>query len=75
MKLIAFFVLLVVLGLAFWGCPSKKYIPDPTPPQPQVQWIEDTPGFKGREPYVGPKIQFIRMIAERRASSYLTVPL
>ncbi|MGZ3780931.1 MAG: hypothetical protein ACXVCY_09815 [Pseudobdellovibrionaceae bacterium] len=70
MKLIVFFALLLILGLAFWGCPTKKYVPDRSPPQPQVQWIlEDTPGYLGREPYVGPKIQWERMLAQFRELS------
>lgn len=65
MKFIYLFFLVTVLSLAFWGCPTKKYIPDPTPPQPHVKLeLEDTPGYLGREPYVGPKIQFERMLAK-----------
>ncbi|MGZ3768184.1 MAG: hypothetical protein ACXVCP_05805 [Bdellovibrio sp.] len=65
MKTVIFFFLLAVLGLAFWGCPTRRNIPDPIPPQPKVvKWqLDDTPGYLGREPYVGPKIQFERMLA------------
>ncbi|WP_415064194.1 hypothetical protein [Bdellovibrio sp.] len=63
MKILVVTLLLVLVALAFWGCPTKKYIPDPLPPQPQVQRLEDTPGYLGREPYVGPRVQFRRMLA------------
>lgn len=66
-------LLLAVLGaLALWGCPTKRYIPDPGPPQPETQSgkyirLEETPGYLGREPYVGPKVQFYRMLAHKKS--------
>lgn len=63
MKLVLFFVLLAVLGLAFWGCPSKKYIPDPTPPQPQVMRYDEVLRQNGQAPHVGPRQDPRRMLA------------
>lgn len=62
MKTAVIIFILSLTALALWGCPTKKYIPDPTPPEPQVR-LEETPGYLGREPYVGPKIQFLYMLA------------
>ncbi|WII72478.1 hypothetical protein QJS83_01170 [Bdellovibrio sp. 22V] len=71
-KILLYLFMLIGLGYLLWGCPTKKYIPDPTPPEPQVQEeeqkpqskrVEDTPGYLGREPYVGPRIQFRKMLA------------
>lgn len=94
MKTILIALLLMVLGaLALWGCPTKRYIPDPGPPQPETQAdyirLEETPGYLGREPYVGPKVQFYRMLAHKKSPQiaagflvssiemkyYFTVPL
>lgn len=68
MKRLLVILLLAGFGLlALWGCPTKKYVPDPTPPEPEVvsdqAWLERTPGYLGREPYVGPRVQFRKMLA------------
>ncbi|MEK2646907.1 hypothetical protein [Bdellovibrio sp. BCCA] len=64
MKKLSLFVLLVVMiGLAFWGCPTKKYIPDPHPPQPQVSNYEELLSLEGNAPPVGVRVEFRRMLA------------
>lgn len=66
MKLVVIIsLLLVTVGLAFWGCPTKKYIPDPTPPEPQVSHYEELLSLEGRAPPVGPRIEWRRMMASR----------
>lgn len=64
MKAMMLILILWLLALTLWGCPTRKYIPDPMPPQPQAQRLEDYPGYRGREPYVGPKVQFRYMLAQ-----------
>lgn len=73
-RLLVILLLATMGGLALWGCPTKKYIPDPSPPKPEVTppqaWIERTPGYLGlgREPYVGPRVQFRKMLASYEPS-------
>ncbi|UOF00772.1 hypothetical protein [Bdellovibrio reynosensis] len=79
MKALIFFLLLTFAGLAFWGCPTKKYIPDPTPPQPQVRSsYDELLSLEGRAPPAGSRVMFKRMLAEtqdKKVAVYLTVPL
>ncbi|WP_374027631.1 hypothetical protein ACES2J_16230 [Bdellovibrio bacteriovorus] len=67
MKPAIFFVLLAFVGLAFWGCPTRKYIPDPTPPQPEVQIqsmrYDEVLRQHGQAPWVGPRQDQRRMLA------------
>lgn len=63
MKTAAAIFLLGLVVLALWGCPTKKYIPDPMPPEPQVLLLEETPGYQGRVPPAGHKVYFLRMLA------------
>lgn len=82
MKTYIFVILLSFAALAFWGCPTKKYIPDPTPPAPQVQkapdqvrnFYEELLSLEGRAPPAGMRIEFKRMVADKQIV-YLTVPL
>lgn len=67
------FIFLILWGL--WGCPTKKLIPDPMPPQPQVDFLKNEPVqwaydwqdvvhiLKGMAPLVGPAPWFFRMLA------------
>lgn len=73
MKPFFFFLLLGFAGWALWGCPTKRYIPDPKNPQPQVEeqkkenqsdyYYDALQVLEGRAPHVGPRIEFIRMLA------------
>lgn len=60
---------LAVLGI--WGCPRNKYIPDPIPPEPQVQVLEETPGYLGRVPPAGLRVFFRRMLAYEKSVSFI----
>jgi hypothetical protein len=55
------------LLIALWGCPSKKIVPDPVPPQPKVGQVQVTESryliLKGMAPPVGPKVYFLWMLA------------
>lgn len=76
MKTAAIFIFVFILsGWALWGCPSKKYIPDPLPPEPHVQNLEETPGYRGRVPPAGLRVHFRRMIAAEFTRPYHQVTI
>lgn len=80
MRSITFIFLLGVLALALMGCPKKRPIPDPLPPEPQVFNWENAPSSFGGVPPVGLRVYFHRMMAVLEARRlgpliYLTVPL
>lgn len=78
MKLALILVLIVLTSLAFWGCPTRKYLPDPTPPVPQTIHYEELLRHRGQAPPVGPRQDQKRMLAHgilESSAAYLTVPL
>ncbi|GEM_PF-1796612 len=68
MKIVALILLLASFGMAFWGCPTRKYIPDPTPPKPEVMDVmnayDDLLSQDSSAPHAGPKVEFRRMLAQ-----------
>ncbi|WP_157684624.1 hypothetical protein [Bdellovibrio bacteriovorus] len=37
MKIALILIISIFVGFALWSCPSRKIIPDPTPPQPTME--------------------------------------
>lgn len=80
MKTLVFILSLGVLSLVLMGCPKKRTIPEPMPPEPQVYNWEDVPTSFGGAPPVGLRVYFRRMMADYETRkfgplSYFTVPL
>lgn len=44
MSKIAYFLFISVIVVSTTGCPTRRYIPDPVPPEPQASTNEDNIG-------------------------------
>gem|GEM_PF-6519944 len=42
MNQIAYFLIITVIAVSTIGCPTRRYIPDPVPPEPQASTKEDS---------------------------------
>lgn len=42
MKQITCFLIITALAVSTIGCPTRRYIPDPIPPEPQASTNEDS---------------------------------
>ncbi|HEX7672515.1 MAG TPA: hypothetical protein VF412_00020 [Bdellovibrio sp.] len=66
------YLLLFTLIFALAGCPTKKTLPDPKPPEPKVEeqqkpnaynWRDVVEILRGTAPLVGPAPWFYEMLA------------
>ncbi|WP_373998342.1 hypothetical protein [Bdellovibrio bacteriovorus] len=78
MKLALILLITGTLGLGIWGCPTKKNVPDPTPPEPEMviptrlevrAFYDELLSLEGRAPHIGVRVEPLRLLASSSDSS------